>query len=361
MTPGWSLRGRLTLSMAAILCGGLAAVTGLHEMEESGHGIGERLSRLVLGDELPEPWQDMAVLAPFGMLILALVGIVTRRSLRPLLHASAEAARVGPHSPERRIGTNGLPSELAPLVGAMNLALDRMAGAYELERRFTLNAAHELRTPLTTLSLRLQRIRHDGVPIDWPAIDGDVAAMSGLIDRLLDLARKEAAAAAGSRHDGRQTMLDLCRPIRAAAAQMLPLVEAAGRSVAVELPDRLPVRGDMADLHDMVRNLIENALVHGMGGIVLRGRLGTGAAGVVAMLDVADDGPAIAPGQGEQLFERFRKGRQAGRGSGLGLGIVREVARGHGGSVGFVDGACCVVRVVLPSSAPVSADPSGQR
>ena len=352
MRLGHSLRSRLTGSMGLILCGGLALVAALHELEQD-HGFGGRIGRLLLGDELPEPWQDLAVLLPFGGLILLLVGAVCRWSLQPLTRASAEAARVGPHNPDSRIGTAGLPDELSPLVTAMNAALDRLATAYQVEKRFTSNAAHELRTPLATLSLRLQRIRHDNTPIDWPALDRDIATMSGLIDRLLDLARKQDAR--GDLADA--APLNLCRIVRTVAAQMVPLVEAAERELVVELPDTLAVHGDAGDLQDMTRNLIENALRHGAGRIDLHGRAVAGAVGVVAQLDVADEGAGVAPELRHSMFERFRKGRQAKAGSGLGLAIVQEVVRRHGGTVEFVPGPRCVVRVALPES----PDESGRK
>lgn len=345
---GRSLRGRLTLSMALILCGALSVVAMLHELEDRGGGLGGRLGRLLLGDELPEPFQDLAVLVPFGALVLVLIGTVCSWSLRPLVRASVQAAGVGPGDPGRRIDAEGLPSELSPLVAAVNAALDRLAGAYERERRFTMNAAHELRTPLATLSLRLQRTRHDGTVLDWPAIERDIAAMSERIDRLLDLARKE-----GER-DGLSgqawPVLDLCRPVRAAAAQMLPLIEEAGRTLSVELPESLKVRGDQADLQDMVRNLVENALSHGRGRITLRACAGRDGARQLVLVEVGDEGPGVAPSLRTSMFERFQKGTQNQAGSGLGLAIVREVAHRHRGSVGFLDAPRCVVRVVLPAS-----------
>lgn len=348
MIFGRSLRGRLTLSMAVVLCGSVALVMALHEMEENGHGLGGRLSRLLLGDELPEPWQDVTVLAPFGFLILGLIGIVCRWSLRPLVHASTEASLVGPHRPGNRISTTGLPTEVSPLVAAVNAALDRLAGAYEVERRFTMNAAHELRTPLATLNLRLQRVRYDHVPVDWAAIDRDFVSINGLIDKLLDLARKEEAAVGRERDPATQPDVRFDELVKDAAAQMLPLANSLDRALSIDLPDALPVRGDAADLQDLVRNLIENALTHGTGRIGLHGRIEKTVDGPTIVLDVADEGPAIEPDLGDQLFERFRKGTQASHGSGLGLAIVREVTRSHGGTVGFVRGGHCVVRVMLP-------------
>jgi signal transduction histidine kinase len=339
-----SLRGRLIGSMTILLCGGLALVSGLHALEQDGHDPGARLGRSVgrflVGDGLPEPWQDLAVLLPFSLVMLALIGAVTGWSLRPLLRASQEAGSAGPHDPAARIGTANLPSELSPLVEAVNAALDRLTAAYETERRFTADAAHELRTPLATLSLRLQRTQHDGAPIEWQAVEADLAVMRRLIEGLLDLARKEAAGRSA-------TMLNLSRTIREAAAGIEPLVQQAGRELLVELPDALWMAGNPDDLRDMVRNLAQNALVHGRGRI--RIRLGQEAGpGANAVLDVADEGDGVDAADREAVFERFRKGSPTSMGSGLGLAIVRAVASAHGGSVGFAGQSGCTLRVVLP-------------
>ena len=69
MRLGRSLRSRLSLSMSLILCGGLLVVAALHELEQD-HGPGGLVGRLLLGDELPEPWQDLTVLLPFGIVVL---------------------------------------------------------------------------------------------------------------------------------------------------------------------------------------------------------------------------------------------------------------------------------------------------
>ena len=334
-----SLRGRLVGSMTLLLIGGLALVFAL---EHGAHAIGGRLA----DDQLGEPWQDLAILAPFSLVMLLLIGVVTRWSLRPLLRASQEAAAAGPQRPEARLGMAGLPSELRPLVGAINDTLDRLTAAYETERRFTADAAHELRTPLAALGLRLQRARNEGAAIEWPAIEADLAAMRRLIEGLLDLARKEAAGKEGG--GVLPAPVNLSRIVREAAATIEPLVQAAGRTLEVSLPDRLAASGNADDLRDMVRTLAQNALTHGRGRI----RLTLARQAGDALLEVSDEGPAITAADGEALFERFRKGAQSGSGLGLGLSIARAVVRAHGGSVGFVEGPGCTIRVTLPASAP---------
>ncbi len=332
-----SLRLRLVgwPSVAALLS--LTAIAALHALAHSGDHIVARLSRLLLGDEFPEPWQDVAVLLPFSLVFLLLIWAVSVRSLRPLLQASEQAARVGPRDMHARILVADLPSEIAPLVDAVNGALDRLAGAFRNERRFTQDAAHELRTPLAALTMRLQRARLGGVT-DWDQVERDLAQMRRLVSQLLDLARKEAGS----------TVIDpvpvsLARLAREAAASLLPLVEHDGRALDVDLDDGALVRGSADDLRDLIQNLIENALVHGLGAITLAMRVTDR-----VELDVGDEGQGPPAALRTAVFDRFRKARQDSEGSGLGLAIAQSVVVRHGGTIGFVDGPTCRVRVTLP-------------
>ncbi len=332
-----SLQMRLVFSMTLLLCGGLLLVSVLHGLE-SEHGHVARLGRLLLGDELPEPWQDLAVLAPFALVMLVLISLVAGWSLRGLRRASLQASRVGAHRPDARIAVAGLPGEVIPLVEAVNAALGRLATAFDMQRRFTADAAHEMRTPLAVLSLRLQRARYHNILPEWEAVEADLATMRRLIEDLLDLARKEV------RSRPRQPV-NLSRVAREAAAAIEPLTLQAGRVLQVELPDALWIEGNPHDLRDMVRNLVANAFEHGRGRITLSLASRPGDA---VTLEVSDEGPGVALAQREAVFERFRKGSAGSAGSGLGLAIVRAVAQAHAGSVEFIAGAACCIRVVLP-------------
>ena len=342
-----SLQARLVSSMMVLLCGGLLLVSALHRLE-SEHGIVARLGRLLLGDELPEPWQDLAVLLPFTLIMLLLISLVTGWSLRSLRRASEQASRVGSDRPDARIAVAGLPGEVIPLVEAVNAAMGRLVTDFERQRRFTADAAHELRTPLAVLSLRLQRARYDKILPDWEAVEADLATMRRLIEDLLDLARKEV------RSRPKQPV-NLSRVAREAAAAIEPLTLQAGRILQVDLPDALWIAGDPHDLRDMVRNLVANALEHGRGCITLSLATHSGEA---AMLEVSDEGPGVIPAQRDAVFERFRKGRSSSAGCGLGLAIVRAVAQAHAGSVEFVSGAFCRIRVVLPVEPADKAAPA---
>ena len=226
---------------------------------------------------------------------------------------------------------------------AVNGALDRLARALENERRFTADAAHELRTPIAALRLRLQHGRLEGQS-DWSAVDRDCAALDRLVNQLLDLARKDRTAS-GPRP---VSVSNVARAGREAALIILPLVEAAGRRFVVDLPDMLAVVGDPDDLRDMLRNLLENALVHGAGCITLSAASRVRGASEHVVLSVADEGRGVPPPLRDAVFERFRKGSSRVEGCGLGLAIARAVAEAHGGSIRFADSPNCRVEAELP-------------
>jgi signal transduction histidine kinase len=336
-----SLRRRLLASMLLVFALGLAAAVTVRPFE----GRGGLLSRLNV-NFIREPYQDVLVLLLFTAIATVIIVLVSAWSLRHLDEASRQAARVGPCNPGARITTARLPTEIRPMVGAVNEALDRMAQAFEAERRFVADAAHELRTPLTVLSLRLQEARLSASP-DWNQIDHDVAQMSRVVAQLLDLARKDFL----EPHDPLSLeIIDLGRSVREAAALILPLADTAGRVIELDLPDRLPVRARPGDLRDVFRNLLENALVHGRGTIRVTATVTRdGAKPPEALVTVADEGTGLPVFQRERMFERFRKASPDAVGSGLGLAIVREVVRAHGGVAAFRPSAETAIQILLPA------------
>jgi two-component system sensor histidine kinase TctE len=292
---------------------------------------------------LEESFEQFIVFVPFLIGSLLLIWLVSGWSLRPLSFASKEAATIGPANLTARIRTDRLPAEVRPLVEAVNDGLERLGRAYLAERRLTADAAHELRTPLAVLSLRLQRAR-DGA-VDWAGIENDLATLKRIIGQLMDLARKESAAHS---LEMAETRINLARIAREAAAQLLPLAEQAGRTLELVAPKRLEILGHADDLRDMLINLLDNALEHGEGTITLSLRLDGNGTGAQAIIEVRDEGPGPPAALKEAAFDRFHKGSASTRGAGLGLAIVRQVARNHGGDAGFLPGAGGRVRVSLP-------------
>ncbi|MGH6988715.1 MAG: sensor histidine kinase [Stellaceae bacterium] len=314
--------------------------------------------RDALADSLfAEDWEQVLILVPFALLALVLIWFVSGWSLRPVARASKEAALVGPANPELRISSEGLPGEIRPLVDAVNGALDRLARAYAAERRLTADAAHELRTPLAVLNLRLQRARISG-KFEWAAIERELGQMGRLIGQLMDLARKEAIARQERPED--LPLVNLSRVAREAAAAIVPLAEAEDRRLVVDLPDFTPVYGRADDLRDVIRNLLENALVHGRGTVGVAIRPSPSAPRPLWVVEISDEGDGIPVGQEEAVFERFRKLDSSTPGSGLGLAIVRQVVRNHGGRVGFATAASCV-EVLLPGAQVPAASPEPAR
>lgn len=293
-----------------------------------------------------DPYQDILILSVYSAGAILLIWLVSGWSLRHLASASREAAVVGPGNPGARISTERLPQEIRPLVGAINDALDRLTEAYQAEQRFVADAAHELRTPLAVLSLHLQRAKLGGT-LDWNTIDHDVEQLNRLVGQLLDLARKEHARQ--TEVPGARPVVNLSRLAREAAAAVFPLADGAGRKLAVDLPETLAVRGNSEDLRDMIRNLLDNALIHGCGEIrLVAGVDADTGIGRLVYITVSDEGIGVPEALGDTVFDRFRKGSSESSGHGLGLAIVREVARGHDGNVAFEPGKPCRIKVTLP-------------
>jgi signal transduction histidine kinase len=225
-------------------------------------------------------------------------------------------------------------------VDAVNGALDRMTEAFETERRFTENAAHELRTPLAILTLRLQRARHAN-DCDWPAIDRDLAQLTRLVTQMLDLARKQSAVRQSTASPLPE--INLARLAREACGDILPLVEAQHRQISITLPENLPLQGDPDNLRDALRNLLENASIHGTGTITLESQ----SEPTQITLHITDEGPGLTPAESAAAFNRFTKSPHS-PGTGLGLAIVREVIHAHHGTVAFVPGPTCHVEIRIP-------------
>ena len=308
---------------------------------------------ILLDSLFEEDSENLLVLVPLTILAPLLIWLISAWSLRPIARKSREAALVGPGRPDVRISLEGLPREIQPLVEAVNGALDRLSSAYSAERRLTADAAHELRTPLAVLTLRLQRARMTGT-IEWSAVESELGQMSRLVNQLLDLARKESVARAEKIEQA--PVVNLSRIVREAAAIVVPLMEAQERRLLVDVPDAVPLRGNADDLRDMIRNLLDNALIHGRGAVLARIEPGAGE----VTIEVIDEGCGVPSGQEESVFERFHKLNAESAGSGLGLAIVRQVASTHGGDARFVVGRGHVI-LKLPTQLPGAAAPTLRR
>jgi signal transduction histidine kinase len=294
-----------------------------------------------------------ALAAPLavGALLVALAWWVVGRSLRPVARL---AGTVGARRPDdlRPIGPEGLPAEVAPLVGAFDALLARLAAAQDAQRALIADAAHALRSPLTALSLQLQALeRGDAGAEARERLRAGVDRATRLVEQLLALARSEAA---GDRPDAADVRLD--ELARAALAAALPLADARGTDLGLVHADAVAVRGDPDALGALVANLVDNAIRHS--GDAAQVDVAVRRDGALAVLEVEDSGPGIPPAERARVLERFGRGRGAApNGTGLGLAIVRTAVERHGGTLALGDSRLggLAVRVVLPLVEPTAA------
>ncbi|QQS12376.1 MAG: hypothetical protein IPK81_23325 [Rhodospirillales bacterium] len=295
-------------------------------------------------DDFPFRWiatailtQVLPVVGPIAVLAIALGLWTLGRELEPVAKAAEQANVIGVDSTGARISTE-VPAEVRPLVDAINRALDRLDIGFSEQRRFTAEAAHELRTPLSVLRARLDGM-DESVAAD---IRGDVDRMARVVDQLLAVSRLD------SRLPMERVEVDLGSVASDVVARLAPLAVARGRQLSLTAHDRpVRVRGDPDMLGAAIRNLVENAMrfapVDSTVEVVVAED---------ARVEVHDAGPGIAAADRPHVFERFWRRREGGSqgGAGLGLAIVAEIAKRHGGSIGIerspLGGA--LVRVELP-------------
>ncbi len=248
--------------------------------------------------------------------ILAVTYVTLKSALAPLSEASAQAAAIGPSTLERRLNKDRLPREILPFVNAVNSALDRVETGFQIQRRFTADAAHEMRTPIALLRTHLDNLEPDRAA----ALREDLNQLERVVAQLLKLAQVDALVVPeGSR-------ADLCEVAANAAAFLGPKAVRDGKSIALEGDHRIAVAGDPDALEVAIRNLVENALVQTPVGEEVVIRITDGP----PCIQVLDRGPGISAEDREHLFDRFwRKERNLDTGAGLGLSIVSRIAAAH--------------------------------
>jgi two-component system, OmpR family, sensor kinase len=286
----------------------------------------------------------------------ALATALTARGLRPLRRL-AVGARAISEAPDvgRRLPAAATRDELGELSGALNRMLDALDRARESERRLLADASHELRTPVTSLRGNAAFARRHGADAELLAdLEADADRLSRLVDDLLALEHEAGAELPAEEVDLEAVVAAVvAEPARALdGSPLLAALDAAepcGDEPRVVITETAPlaVRGQAGPLERALRNLVENACVHGpVDGEV---RVSLTRRGDEAVLAVSDDGPGIPAEQAVTAPRRFWRGPDAtagGRpGSGLGLAIVAATAARHGGRL-EIDGA--TVALALP-------------
>ncbi|WP_415182997.1 ATP-binding protein [Phaeovulum sp.] len=263
----------------------------------------------------------LLVVIPVALLAIILA---VRASLSPLRrfrdHLSARSAR-----DLSAVPTGDLPWEIAPVADTLNKVLDRLNASFDAERSFAANAAHELRTPLAGAIAQAQRLQSetsDPVCRQRAAdIEAGLKRLTRVAERLMQLARAE----------GGRLQLDHptdLRPVARIVADDIGRTIPPGR-IVLTLP-KTPILSDLdPDAFGIVcRNLIENALRHGLEGSTVDVDLTA-----QGTLIVANEGAVIPADTLARLTSRFERGSSDSKGSGLGLAIVAAIAGRIGGQL----------------------------
>lgn len=269
--------------------------------------------------------------ALFIVLALLPAGIVAL-ALRSLDRISAEADRVGPESPELRIPEASVDREILPLVAALNRALDRLATAYERQKRFSADAAHELRTPLSALRTRCEvALRRPHGPAE---LRGALEAAHRLALRLSEIVESFLALSRLERGLPDLEVVDLSELVLEVARLHAPAARAKGVDLRTSASNPVPALGHRGLLAECVSNLVDNAVRYTPSGGMAR--ISTRAL-PYPMVVVEDTGVGIPEDALGQIFDRLYRvdaaRSRADGGAGLGLSIAREIAQLHGGDV----------------------------
>lgn len=228
------------------------------------------------------------------------------------------------------------PTEVRPLVGAINDLLKMLNDEIERERRFVANAAHQLRTPLAGLKtyadLALKMNEDESVRSVLAQLHTGINRMSNLIVRLLTLARSEPGVSQTARQ-----ITDLSEIVSSVTEDLVPLSIEKKVDLGFESPhESIYIDGDPVGLRELVTNIIENAVIYNQEGGKVTVRVSKLRS---PTLSVEDNGPGIPEKERDLVFERFyRILRDGASGSGLGLAIVREIANSHNAKVEVKEG-----------------------
>lgn len=267
---------------------------------------------------------SLLIPAALALPLMALaVWWVVGRSLRPVDTVARQVSALDAQALAPLDGSIPLPSEIAPLRGALNALIRRVAEAFENERRFTADAAHELRTPLAALKVQAQvAMRAQTADSQQHALTQVIAGvdrMTHLVEQLLTLARVDPA------NQGRAPApLDPANTLAAVCAELLPQAQRQSQSLVVEAAPGCRIAVTEAWLRIALRNLVDNALRYAGEGARIEVRLAH--SGSACILTVADDGPGVAAALRSQLSARFVRGEVEAEGCGLGLSIVARIA-----------------------------------
>jgi signal transduction histidine kinase len=293
-------------------------------------------------------WAVIAVAAlGAALLSFVLAVVLSRRLSRPLDDLAATSSRLGAGDFRARAARSGV-REMDEVADRLNATTEHLARMVERERHFSVNASHQLRTALTALRIPLEELSladdRDEIRELTALILHQADRLQSTIEQLLALAQGERAATAE---------YDVRAVVDERVAVWTPVLARAGRHLRVTTPEAVAAQGSPATLRQVLDVLIDNALKHGAGDVALSVHV-TSASPVVS---VSDEGPGIAAGDEQAIFDRGTSlgpgarpgpGNRARPGHGVGLALARDLLAAEGGRLVLTRAAPPLFDVFLP-------------
>ena len=299
-------------------------------------------------------------------LLGALLGVwASRRAVRPLADAAKAAQAIAAGNLDTRLDVTD-DRDLALLTTSFNEMVAALQNRIQRDARFASDVSHELRSPLMTLSASIEVLhtRRDEMPARAQAaldlLVADVARFQGLVEDLLEISRVDAGATKLNLEEVKVAELVPHAVVAASADTLIPV------RVSPDADEDI-VRADKRRMVRVLANLLENARVHGGGasGVTVEHVRGNGRGDAVRIV-VEDRGPGVPSEERAIIFERFSRGAGSGRrgmgdGVGLGLALVDEHVRLHGGRVWVDDRADGHTGARFVIELPVVGKPAASR
>lgn len=251
------------------------------------------------------------------------------------IDAATKSLRRRKRSNLKPLEIEDIPSEIAPLIKSINSLLERLEEAFQREQRFAGDAAHELKTPLAALSAHLQLAKDEKDPIKINEALNKFALCvdrsTHVVEQLLTLSRMTPGAEINA-----PEKLDLNEIAKAIIIELLPFAD--NKKIEIELIGKtnFKILGNNLAIMILLRNLIDNAIRYSPEESIITVKLSDLADS--AVINVIDQGPGIPDKLKNRVFERFFRvvGNNV-KGSGLGLGIVKEIINFHNASIDLFD------------------------
>ncbi|RYH70459.1 MAG: sensor histidine kinase [Alcaligenaceae bacterium] len=293
----------------------------LIQVGESTRSRQEFTSRFVRNAAL----RDLAIL----LLLIGCTAAAVAAAFHPLVRLAREVQARQPDD-LTPVGDKALPSDLAPLVAAVNQHMSRTRELIAQQRQFLDDASHQLRTHLTTLQMQVDYARREEDPCNvanaLEAIGVEISRVTRSTQQLLALGRSGTVLLD-------VTTFSLEPLLRAVALEHLPSARIKLLDLGIDVaPGSLQAVGDDSLLREALSNLVANAIAYTPpnGSVTLRAYEDEGSWRVA----VEDTGPGMSLEERATLGQRFRRGKQAaGRGTGLGIAIARSIAERHSGGL----------------------------